>query len=54
MSSVRWALGLLVMGVLFALAAVPALAQDVTPVPPAYQGSYNVTFPEHDDLGSHD
>ncbi|HEV2357868.1 MAG TPA: hypothetical protein VGZ23_09705 [bacterium] len=46
MDVVREALGLLVLGVV--LAASPVLAQTVTPVPPAYQGSYGVTVPVRD------
>ena len=49
MKSVRKALGLLILGVVLAFAtAGGALAQSVTPVPPADQGTYHVNFPEHD------
>jgi hypothetical protein len=48
MRSVRKALGLLVLGVVLEVVVSPALAQDITPVPPTYQGTYHVTVPEHD------
>lgn len=48
MESVRKTLGLFVLGLVLTLAASPALGQTVTPVPPAYQGSYGVTLPDHD------
>ena len=49
MISVRKMLGLLILGVALAFASAEgALAQSVTAVPPADQGTYHVNFPEHD------